>query len=409
MKRRSYNQGSSTICVDPTKYTEGDRFPISKVSHNECKSYIRSFSQKNTDTNLILYSDGKLEVDGEVDLLKPGAMQVLDVTEATSIEYSGGRYKNRMLYKIFSLLSLISSFTILIMVVPWCDAIFNGNPLENEYLFTLAAPIVWVFFDLFRGDLASPAKIQFNFSDGESKEINGELPDGSLHSGSIVFLMLGLFIVTIFAMDWMTTRTPLMGDIFGWFILIIIVYILVKSLIGLFRVDGEVAGIESFDVPDGLTHMYFATMSLRSNLPSIQIEKEITSKELDEIRERLLRHETIISSVVSASDIFEAPSPSLGVLAIRVSTETIMRHACDNIGITWKPNARPTLESYVQRYGSKQELDSRTRSYLENIREMGNRAAHDFNLDWDEFRVALNQFCEIVGWYSVKFDDTESE
>ena len=35
---------------------------------------------------------------------------------------------------------------------------------------------------------------------------------------------------------------------------------------------------------------------------------------------------------------------------------------------------------------------------------MGNRAAHDFNLDWDEFRVTLNQFCEIVSWYSVTFD-----
>ncbi|MAH90228.1 MAG: hypothetical protein CMA11_00495 [Euryarchaeota archaeon] len=347
---------------------------------------------------------------GEVDLLKPGAMQVLDVTEATSIEYSGGRYKKRMLYKIFSLLSLISSFTIFIMVVSWCEAIFDGYPLENEYLLTLAAPIIWVSFDLFRGDLASPARIQYNFSDGESKEINGELPDGILHTGSLLFLMFGLLLVTIFVMDWVTKRTPLIGDIFGWSLLGFIVYILLQLLILMFRVDGEVAGIESFDVPDGLTHMYFATMSLRSNLPLIQIEKQITSRELDEIRERLLRHETIISSVVSASDIFEAPSPSLGVLAIRVSTETIMRHACDNIGITWKPNARPTLESYVQRYGSKQELDSRIRSYLENIREMGNRAAHDFNLDWGEFKISLDQFCEIVSWYSDSFDSKhESE
>jgi hypothetical protein len=380
------------------------------VTHSDCKSYIRSFHQKNTEADLILYSDGKLEVDGEVDLLKPGAMQVLDVTEASSIEYSGGRYKNRTLYKIFSLLSLISSLTICMMSIIWSDVVFNGISIGTEYMITLAAPFVWISFDLLRGDLAAPSKIQFNFSDGTSKEINGELPDGSLHESSIVFIFIGLLISAGFALDWMVMRTPLLGDIIGWGILILLGYFLLKWLIGLFIVKGELTGIDSSDVPDGLTHMYFAASSLRSNLPSVQRESDITSKELDEIRERLSTHEAIISSIVSANDIFEAPSPSLGVLAIRVSTETIMRHACDNVGITWKPNARPTLESYVQRYGSQQELDSRTRSYLENIREMGNRAAHDFNLDWDEFKVALNQFCEIVGWYSVNFDDsTESE
>ena len=205
----------------------------------------------------------------------------------------------------------------------------------------------------------------------------------------------------------MVMRTPLLGDIIGWGILILLGYFLLKWLIGLFIVKGELTGIDSSDVPDGLTHMYFAASSLRSNLPSVQRESDITSKELQDIRERLSTHAAIISSIVSANDIFTAPSPSLGVLAIRVSTETIMRHACDNVGIVWKPNARPTLESYVQKYGSQKELDSRTRSYLENIREMGNRAAHDFNLDWDEFKIALNQFCEIVGWYSVNFDDAD--
>ena len=84
-----------------------------------------------------------------------------------------------------------------------------------------------------------------------------------------------------------------------------------------------------------------------------------------------------------------------------------MRHACDNVGIAWKPNARPTLDAYVQRYGSTKKLDSRVRSYLDNIRAMGNRAAHDFNLDWDEFKITLNQFCEIVSWYSDSFDSND--
>ena len=40
------------------------------------------------------------------------------------------------------------------------------------------------------------------------------------------------------------------------------------------------------------------------------------------------------------------------------------------------------------------------KSYLENIKQMRNRAAHDFNIDWDEFKVVAQQFCEVVKWYT---------
>jgi hypothetical protein len=356
---------------------------------------------------LILYSDGKLEVEQEADFLEPTAMYVLDVTDAASIEYSGGRYVNRMLYQLLNSLSALSAFVILAMSTTWFEFVFEGRALTPQDSLSFATLVVWIFFDIFRGELASPERLKFTLSDGSSKQIYGELPDGYLHGISTFFVCLGLAIFLLCGLFWAEERAPTLGDILFYAIAIVLSTFFLVRIMRIFSDDKELTGIDSADVPNGLTHMYFAVMSLRSARPAAQRESDITSKELQDIRERLSTHAAIISSIVSANDIFTAPSPSLGVLAIRVSTETIMRHACDNVGIVWKPNARPTLESYVQKYGSQKELDSRTRSYLENIREMGNRAAHDFNLDWDEFKIALNQFCEIVGWYSVNFDDAD--
>ena len=77
-----------------------------------------------------------------------------------------------------------------------------------------------------------------------------------------------------------------------------------------------------------------------------------------------------------------------------------MKNACDIKGATWKKNARPTLTSYLQRYRSIESIDSKIESNINNIIQLGNRAAHDFNLDWQEFYLVVNQFSEIVTWYS---------
>ena len=66
------------------------------------------------------------------------------------------------------------------------------------------------------------------------------------------------------------------------------------------------------------------------------------SDELKEIKKELQQYNNLMQSVVSAEQIFTASDPSMGVLAIGISTETIMKHACERIGINFKPNARLT-------------------------------------------------------------------
>jgi hypothetical protein len=398
--------------VDPEKHVEGQRFPIARLLHYESKSNFLSLLPKNRPEPIVLYNDGVLEIEQKNPLLNDDALRILNVREVNAVLYRRGRYIYPRVFWLLNLLSIAAAFFSIIMMEIWMHAALWGihiTPLQSASFFALFIPIM---FDIFRDKLVTPEELEFTFDDGKPKKISGDLPEDSIHRVTMLVLCLTLLLVFLMTGLWAEEHAPQIGDIIIYS-LICLTFIAVAANIWnkvSNLTEEAISGISSFDIPHGLSHMYFATMSIRSSNIAVQSKSDITSKELDEIRERLLRHEEIISSIVSANDIFAAPSPSLGVLAIRVSTETIMRHACDNVGIQWKPNARPTLETYMQSYGSKQELDSRIRSYLGNIREMGNRAAHDFNLDWDEFKITLNQFCEIVGWYSVNFSDTsESE
>ena len=62
-----------------------ERFPLSTLSHNECKSFLKSLHPKNRSTNLILYSDGSLEVDHQNNLLDSDSMVVLNVNDDMEI------------------------------------------------------------------------------------------------------------------------------------------------------------------------------------------------------------------------------------------------------------------------------------------------------------------------------------
>ena len=380
----------------------GGRYPISSLSHSKCKSFIKSLHPKNNESELVLFSDGWIEEGKESEFLKPESRRILNVKEVKSVEYSGGKYRNRFIYKLLSIISLLSAFVMLLFSFEVFDAVFMGSSL-GEGSFAIYGAMIWVFFDLFRETMASPAHITFNLTGEKNKKFLGDLPDGSLHRTSIIFVLIGVFFFLVFFLDWVFERSPFWGDIFGTVVTFLILWLLMKYLYDVFSDDTSLSGINSADIPEGLTHMYFAIMAIRSNTNGSpnQNTNDVPISELEAIKARLLEHELLLSTIASFDDILSVPSPSLGAIAIRVSTETIMKNACESIGVKSKLNAKKTLISYVHQYKTKAKLDSKIESYLENIRMMGNRAAHDFNVDWDEFKVILNQFCEVVNWYST--------
>ena len=120
------------------------RFPLSAVSHNDCKSFIKD--PQNRSTELILYSDGSLEVDQQNKLLDDGSMVVLNVNDLENIEYSNGRYKYRIIYQTLGLISLLSTFIVLfILLDAWYDAMYLDKTLTDTELVATLAPLIWIF------------------------------------------------------------------------------------------------------------------------------------------------------------------------------------------------------------------------------------------------------------------------
>jgi hypothetical protein len=90
------------------------RYPISSLSHSKCKSFIKSLHPKNNESELVLFSDGWIEEGKESEFLKPESRRILNVKEVKSVEYSGGKYRNRFIYKLLIIISLLSAFVMLL-------------------------------------------------------------------------------------------------------------------------------------------------------------------------------------------------------------------------------------------------------------------------------------------------------
>ena len=402
------------VVMEGKEIESESRYPLSSVTHSECKSFLRSLV-KDVETDLVLYSDGSLEIDENTSFVeKPRA--ALTMSEIKSVHYHGGRYINRTEYKIMNLISSICGILSiyfapsLVIGILWADSgIFTSEffqiPIPVMVVLHFIPILCWALFDLYRGDIAIPERIDFSKSDGSSVEVFGELPEGSMHEVGTGGVFLGAVISLLIFFIWVIEQAPLSADVLAFLLGVMIVWKVMIFVNNYFSKPEGVSQPQLDEVPNGLSHMYFAALSFQNKnkldtTPNQEIELR---EELNEVKKKLKVHDEIIKSLASASDIFSAPSPSLGVLAIRVSTEKLMKRGCEVVGVKMRSNARPTLDTYINSFQTKQKLDSKILSYLEDIRNMGNRAGHDFNLEWDEFMVTLNRFCEIVAWYSENF------
>ena len=95
------------VGYDPEKHIIGQRFALSKAKHYSSWSYIKKILKENRSSELILFSDGTLEVNqNQNTLLAPESLRILNLDEVASVEYSSGQYLNRALYSTFSVISI---------------------------------------------------------------------------------------------------------------------------------------------------------------------------------------------------------------------------------------------------------------------------------------------------------------
>ena len=383
-----------------------NRFPLSSIKNRTSHSMLRNLFKPLE--KIVLYSDGVISVDNPKSdsLIDKSNYDILNVHETKSITYSNAKYTNRFLYVTLQSLTVFLTFSFLIFFEEFFWFVFeNYQPSYSELAF-FCAPIVYFFVDDYRNLFAKPSLITIQTEDGETKHLTGKLPNAQVHTASSVMIALAAYFFFLGSVDKLTSTQygSTVEIILGLIAISFIVFLIYQ---GYFAKD-KINGIDNQEISNDMVHFYFALMSVKQsfNTATAPVDKDI-SDDLKGIKEELQQYNSLMKSVVSAEQIFTASNPSMGVLAIGISTETIMKNACERIGITFKPSAKMTLDPLIKQYNREAGIESRIKSYLEIIKEMRNRAAHDFNINWTEFKTTLDQFCEIVKWYHGLYDDSE--
>lgn len=387
-------------------YDEDSRFLLSSIKNRVNHSII--YNLFNPLEVLNLHSDGMISVDNSKteSLVNKSHFDILNVYETKSITYSNAKFTNRIAYVSLQSLTAILCFCFCVYFEEFFLFIFGNYEPSNWELIFFCAPLIYLFSDFYRDKFAKPSMVTIQTKDGATKYLIGRLPDPQMHTASTVMVAIATYGIMIWAID-MLTYTKY-GSIFeiilGFVFILFCLYLIYTGYIS----KREINGVNKTQISNDMIHFYFALNAIKYSLENkINPSSIEISDELKEIKKELQQYNSLMQSVVSAEQIFTASDPSMGVLAIGISTETIMKHACERIGIDFKPNARLTLDPLIKRYTANEGIDSRIKSYLEIIKQMRNRAAHDFNINWQEFKTTLDQFCEVVKWHYSAFDESE--
>lgn len=387
-------------------HDDHSRFLLSSIKNRVNHSII--YNLFNPLEILNLHSDGMISVDNNKNesLVNKSHFDIVNVHETKSITYSNAKFTNRIVYVSLQSITAILCFCFCVYFEEFFLFIFANYEPSNWELIFFCAPLIYLFSDFYRDKFAKPSMVTIQTKDGATKYLIGRLPDPQMHTASTVMVAIATYGIMIWAIDMLTYTKygSTFEIILGFVFILFCLYLIYTGYIS----KREINGVNKKEISNDMIHFYFALNSIKyGNGNQIDPSSIEISDELKEIKKELQQYNNLMQSVLSAEQIFNASNPSMGVLAIGISTEAIMKQACERIGINFKPSAILTLDPLIKQYNREAGIESRIKSYLEIIKQMRNRAAHDFNINWQEFKTTLDQFCEVVKWYYSVFEESE--
>jgi len=385
------------------------KFPISGMEHDSPQSFVQFFSRTNKPQDLILCSNGDLQIKSDIsEILGDEPLVLTNIRNTDFIKFTRAKFLNKPLHNVLALASFILSIVFLGNSELIVDFLFVDLDLTIFEQFSIfVAPFLIILFDHLRLGMIQVSQLILDFEDSEKIVFNGDAPDSALFFISKMFLLFGLFIPMMLFLEWIIQQAPRIGDFFACIIGLMILYVFLKGTYSLFFKPDSVNPEETDDFILGYQHMYFAMMMVKNTEAFTGTKSEEVTLAINGFGKELLQYKDNLKNLNTLDEIISASNPSMGVLAIGISTEILMRHICELAGISFKPSARPTLDPLIKQYNREKGIDSKTKSYLEVIKEMRNRAAHDFNIDWDEFKMVTQQFCQVVKWYTEQIESNQ--
>lgn len=381
-------------------------FPISGMKHNTPKSIIEYLFRRHEPNDIVLLSNGDLQVKSKIiDLVDEQSLVMGNVNEARFIKYTRARITNKLIHNLLALLAFLFSCFFLVNSAYLVGFLFRGIELSIlQQLSIFVSPFIIIIFDHIRLTFTLESSLEVIYEGKENIRFNGIAPDSSLFTLAKVFLVFGTFIPAFLFLEWVIEQAPLVGDLFGYISGLLLIWIFCVGFYNLFFKPESINPEDFDDFALGYQHMYIAMMMTRNKEIFSGQKSPTVAKEIDEIIKELIEYKDQLGSLSSFNETISTSNPSMGVLAIGISCEIMMRDACESIGINFSPSARPTLDPLIKQYNREKGIDSKIKSYLEMIKEMRNRAAHDFNIDWNEFRMVAKQFCDVIKWYTEQLE-----
>jgi hypothetical protein len=376
---------------------------IATTLHYEHRSIIKSLFDK-PKVPIRLLSNGIINTDRKDPLSHQSTREVN--VKGANIRYYFPEEGYKKIYRTLSILSLISSLVFLVQMVEWTDKILlgelgNGQDDFFKHFLHFSPLLLWIVVDLCRDKVGIQEYVEITSAKEESIQLKGNLLFQGEHnfSAAMICIALALNVVVLSPED------GLLILLFGLFYLVGIVACLLMTLSWFLR-----SAEEDKQRNQDLIQFYFALMNIQEDTLNIEsFENPQDFDDMLELREKLGEFENVLGVSRAAKDIFASKSPSLIVVAIGATTENLMKRACDHLGVVRKKKARPTLQTFIHEFQTIELLDDKVLSQLNIIREFRNRSTHHFNIDWDESLIVLNQFCQFVEWYAVKFSNARDE
>lgn len=376
---------------------------IATTLHYEHRSKIKSLFDK-PKVPVRLLSNGTINTDRK-DPLSAQSTREVNVKGA-NIRYYFAEEGYRTIYRVLTLLSLVSSLVFFGSIIEWTDKILMGelgNSQEDflEHFWYFSPLLLWIIVDLYRDKVGIQEYVEITYAKEKTIYLKGDLPFQGEHNFSAV--MIGLtFALSALVLSPDDGLFILMMGLLSW--TVIIVYLLMT--LSWFLSSGAKGKTQNQDI----IQFYFALMNIQEDTLNIEsFENPQDFDDMQELKEKLGKFENVLAVSRAAGDIFATKSPSLIVVAIGATTENLMKRACDHLGVVRKKRARPTLQTFIHEYQTIELLDDKVLSQLNVIREFRNRSTHHFNIDWDESLIVLNQFCQFVEWYAAKFSNARVE
>jgi len=389
-KLKSFNQS-----VDPSDSSGIENFVVGEYAHYPAKYGLMSIITDEKYT-VRIFSDGLIE-DSFRD---PLTSNLLNCSDVKSIQFFPTRPDKVFFPSLIAMVSFICSMY----------GIWQLGSIETNQSFLLLFTVFALFYCL--------TKLFQRNSTRDILRIQTENDDFLFYGGmrAIGIIRMSIILFSVFFIIWQVNYGigifEKSEELFAVSLTLILLPViwgipLYKTMVffidSLFPDQSSKNNLGSTDLQNlqRMVMLFNAKGNLSESIDEKILNLEGLKKELKDLKARLDAYE--ISFIKHHLDTLrETNSTTIGAIMVTTAAERLLRKIAGVENV--KLSKKDTLFNLAQKLQKVTEFGSKIGLYLEEIRTTGNPAKHGLEeIEWKEYLIMLERFCEIVDWFGEKY------